>query len=79
MCSGTGEVGNLTKPPPCHTHTHLSYFSRGDLPFIGASKHTGDVPVEDRGGRTSVPLRSSASRAQAGWLCDTHPWPIINT
>lgn len=26
--------------------THLSYFSRGDLPLVGASEGTGDIPVE---------------------------------
>lgn len=39
---------NLVNPAlPCRTHTHtdLSDFSRGDLPFVGTSKHTGDVPV----------------------------------
>lgn len=35
--------------PRPDTHTHLSYFSRGDLPFIGASKHTGDIPVGGQG------------------------------
>lgn len=44
-------------PPPLatDTHTHLSYFGRGDLPFIGTSKHTGDVPV-GRQGMVSKPL-----------------------
>lgn len=58
-------------PPP---HTHLSYFSRGDLPFVGASEHTGDVPVGKQGGLVSMPPGSLASRAGAGWLLDTHPW-----
>lgn len=37
-------AGTLTLTRLCPTH--LSYFSRGDLPLVGASKGTGDIPVE---------------------------------
>lgn len=69
--SGAGTGANAHEIPP---HTHLSYFSRRDLPFVGAPEHTGDVPVGKQGGLVSVPPGSLASRAGAGWLLDTHPW-----
>ena len=66
----------MNPPLPCRTHAHtdLSDFSRGDLPFVGTSKHTGDVPVGKQGGMVSVRLGSLANRAGAGWLFDTSPW-----
>lgn len=54
MHSGAGKEANLTTPHP-DTHTHLSYFGWGDLPFIGASKHTGDVSVGRQGNGVNAP------------------------
>lgn len=45
---GAGK-GSGPQKAPARIHTHLSYFSRGDLPFVGASKRTGDIPVGGQG------------------------------
>ena len=62
--SGAGKVDNPQKTP-APTYTHLNYFSRGDLAFIGASKHTGDIPVGGQG-RDGVSAPELPSRADAG-------------
>lgn len=41
--SGCRLPGGDRHTVPCCTH--LCYFSWGDLPFVGASEHTGDIPV----------------------------------
>lgn len=48
---GTSQAGKADNPwkTPGPIYTHLSYFGRGDLPFIGASKHTGDIPAGGQG------------------------------
>lgn len=50
------QVGKEVNPHRTWPHcTHLSNFSRGHLPLVGASDGTGDVPVEKGEGTASVP------------------------
>lgn len=50
------QIGKEVNPhEPWPHRTHLSNFSRGDLPLVGTSEGTGDIPVEKGEEQVSAP------------------------
>lgn len=76
MYSGAGKVANPHKTPAL-THTPwLLWLGRSSL-HRGIHTHRRRT-CGKTGGMVSMPLGSLASRAEAGWLSDTHSWLVHN-